>query len=120
MPRVLVGFLLLFCLLGLTSEARQERLQVTVTAYASGWITASGRRPRPGMIALSRDVERLLGVRFGDRVRLEGLGDYVFQDRMPWHWYRRVDLYLPSRQAAVQFGVRHAWLQRGARQADTS
>ena len=26
------------------------------------------------MIALSRDVERLLGVRFGDRVQLVGLG----------------------------------------------
>ena len=34
---------------------------IAVTAYASGTRTASGRRPRPGMIALSRDVERALG-----------------------------------------------------------
>jgi 3D (Asp-Asp-Asp) domain-containing protein len=104
---------LLLCLVGLTSDAHEQRLQVTVTAYAGGTITASGRRPQPGMLALSRDVERALGVRFGDRVHLAGLGTFVFHDRMPGYWTRRVDLYLPSRHAARQFGIRQALLQRG-------
>ena len=106
MRRVALPLLILLCLLALTSDARQDRLQVTVTAYASGWITASGRRPRPGMIALSRDVERLLGVRFGDRVQLVGLGTYVFEDRMPWYWHRRVDVYLPPTVRALDFGIK--------------
>ncbi len=107
MRRIALPLLILLCLLAFTSDARQERLQVTVTAYASGWITASGRRPRPGMIALSRDVERLLGVRFGDRVQLVGLGTYVFEDRMPWYWHRRVDVYLPPKARALDFGIKH-------------
>jgi 3D (Asp-Asp-Asp) domain-containing protein len=107
------ALLLLLCLVGLNSDAHEQRLQVTVTAYAGGTITASGRRPQPGMIALSRDVERALGVRFGDRVHLAGLGTFVFHDRMPRQWSRRVDLYLASRHAARQFGRQHALLRRG-------
>jgi 3D (Asp-Asp-Asp) domain-containing protein len=108
------ALLLLLCLVGLTSEAHPHRLQVTVTAYASGTRTASGHRPQPGMLALSRDVERGLGVRFGDRVHLTRLGTFVFHDRMPRYWHRRVDLYLPTRHAARQFGVRRTGLTRPA------
>jgi 3D (Asp-Asp-Asp) domain-containing protein len=82
-------------------------LPVTLTAYAAGLRTASGRRPGPGTLALSRDVERLLGSHFGDQVTLEGLGVFVFQDRMPGYWRRRVDLYLPPRTRALHFGKRH-------------
>ena len=110
-PPLTRAALLLLCLLALRGDACPERLPVTVTAYASGTVTASGRRPQPGMLALSRDVERALGVRFGDRVQLAGLGTYTFQDRMPRRWTRRVDLYLPSRHAARQFGKQRgtAW-----------
>jgi 3D (Asp-Asp-Asp) domain-containing protein len=111
---VTCALLSLWCI-ALAGDARQGSLEVTVTAYSGGWITASGRRPRPGMIALSRDVERALGLRFGDRVVLAGLGTYVFDDRMPWYWWRRVDLYLGSRAAAVQFGLRRARLTRAPR-----
>ncbi len=98
--------ILLVCLWTLPGETSPHCLHVTVTAYASGWVTASGTRPAPGVIALSRDVERALGVRFGDRVTLEGLGTYRFTDRMPWYWHRRVDLYMSSRRAALTFGKR--------------
>ena len=126
------GLLLLgFCLVALTGDTRQDRLKVTVTAYAGGTITASGTRPRVGILALSRDVERTLGLRFGDQVVLrtasdratreassppQDLGTYVFADRMPWYWWRRVDLYLGSRAAAVQFGLRRAVLTRTPRE----
>jgi 3D (Asp-Asp-Asp) domain-containing protein len=110
-PRAL---LLGLCLVALTSDAHEQRLQVTVTAYAGGTVTASGRRPQPGMLALSRDVAHALGVSFGDRVHLAGLGTYTFEDRMPRRWSRRVDLYLPSRHAARQFGRRRTGLTRTA------
>ncbi|SRR5713101_950217 len=107
--RVSLGLVLvcLLCLFALTGDARQGSVRVTVTAYCDGTVTAAGTRPRPGIIALSRDVERLLGVQFGDHVRLEGVGEYVFLDRMPWYWYRRVDIYVPPRAKALEFGIRH-------------
>jgi len=101
----MLGVLCLLCLVALHGDApAADPLRVTVTAYASGTVTTSGKRPRPGMIALSRDVERALRVHFGDLVHLSGLGPYRFEDRMPWYWHRRVDVYLASRQAARQFG----------------
>lgn len=87
---------------------RVTRVPVAVTAYSSGTITASGKRVQPGMIALSRDVERDLGVQFGALVEVEGLGQFVFEDRMPRQWSRRVDIYIPSRRQALQFGIRKA------------
>ena len=105
------GLVTVLSLSFLTGETSTRRLRVTVTAYSAGWITASGTRPHPGEIALSRDVERTLGVRFGDRITLEGLGTYRFTDRMPWYWQARVDLYMTSRREARLFGKRQAWLQ---------
>lgn len=89
--------------------AHGQRLVVTVTAYASGIRTASGQRPQPGMIALSRDIERLLQAHFGDSIRLEGIGVFNFQDRMPgkpWYWHRRCDVYLATSMLARRFGIR--------------
>jgi len=105
----LVGLLVLLGALGLTTraDARVDALAVTVTAYHMGVVTASGTRPRQGIIALSRDVEGALGVHFGAALQLGHLGIYRFEDRMPRYWHRRVDLYLPSRRAARQFGIRH-------------
>ena len=93
----------------------QAPLYVSVSAYSSGSHTASGLRPRPGMIALSRDLERHFKAHFGDTILLDTLGSYTFQDRMPWthwHWYRRVDIYMPSRLAAIHFGVKHGIVLR--------
>src|SRR4029450_191165 len=62
-------------------HAPAPRLRVTVTAYSHSGKTASGRRVRPGIVALSRDVEQALGVTLGERVVLEGLGTFVLDDR---------------------------------------
>jgi hypothetical protein len=138
-PAAARAALLLLCLLALRGDACPERLAVTVTAYASGTVTASGRRPQPGMLALSRDVERALGVRFGDQVQLLPMTNdelrivkgrkirsplrnsqfairtsYRFEDRMPRRWTRRVDRYLSTRHAARQFGIQRAWVARAA------
>lgn len=81
------------------------RLRVTVTAYSQAGPTASGRRGRPGMVALSRDVERALGVTLGEPVVLEGLGTFAFHDRMAARHRRRADLFVASPRVARRFGV---------------
>ncbi len=105
---LLAGLLLLPPL----AQGSPARLVVTVTAYASGMRTAAGVRPRGGIVAVSRDVERQLGLRFGDVVEVSGVGRLIFRDRMPARWTRRIDVYLPTRAAAVQFGRRTGWLRR--------
>jgi 3D (Asp-Asp-Asp) domain-containing protein len=86
-------------------QAPAPRLRVTVTAYSHSGKTASGRRVRPGIVALSQDVERALGVAFGEPVVLEGLGTFVFDDRMSARHRRRADIFVASQQAARRFGT---------------
>lgn len=85
---------------------------VTVTAYHPGvraagsrpGITASGLRVEEGMIALSADIENCLNMNFGDKVKLEGLGVYQFQDRMARRCRQKVDIFMTTRHEAIQFG----------------
>jgi 3D (Asp-Asp-Asp) domain-containing protein len=85
---------------------------VTVTAYSySGGatphgITASGKKVQEGMIALSRDVEGMMNLNFGDRVLLHGLGVFEFQDRMASRWRYKADVFMQSDHSARRFGVR--------------
>jgi len=85
---------------------------VTVTAYSYNGgagrhgITASGRKVREGMVAVSRDVERTLNLAFGDRVLLHGLGVYEYQDRMAGRMRKKADVFLNSDHKARRFGVR--------------
>ena len=89
-------------------QAPASRLQVTVTAYSHTGKTASGQRVRPGIVALSRDVEQALGVTFGARVVVEGVGTFVFEDRVSARLRRRVDIFMPLPQMARRFGVKVA------------
>lgn len=86
---------------------------VSVTAYSSNCfrpphrgVTASGKRVKEGMIAVSRDVERTLNLDFGDRVLLHGLGVFEFQDRMHTRWRKKVDVFMRSVPNARRFGVK--------------
>ena len=85
---------------------------VSVTAYsyfggqAPHNITASGKRVKEGMVALSRDVERNLNLNFGDRVLLHGLGVFEFQDRMAPRMTLKADVFMHSNHKARRFGVR--------------
>lgn len=80
---------------------------VKVTAYCHPGKTASGLRVQDGILALSRDLEYNLDMRFGDLVRLEGLGTYLFQDRMAHYKRRQADIWMPCRTQALQFGVKY-------------
>ncbi len=80
---------------------------VKVTAYCHSGRTASGTRVREGILALSRDLEYQLGMRFGDLVKLEGLGTFAFEDRMASYKRRQADIWLPRYAEAMRFGVKY-------------
>jgi hypothetical protein len=107
--------ILLLCgvlLVVMQADARERGIPVTVTAYSwSGYRSSSGRWPYVGMLAVSRDLERSLGLRFGQRLWLERLGVYIFGCRMPPQWHARVDIYLPTARQARHFGVHRSVLR---------
>jgi 3D (Asp-Asp-Asp) domain-containing protein len=80
---------------------------IKVTAYCHPGRTASGLRVQDGILALSRDLEYNLDMRFGDTVKLEGFGTFSFQDRMASYKVRQADIWMPCRSEALRFGVKH-------------
>ena len=91
---------------------------VVVTAYnpvvtqtdSTPTITASNKRVRPGIVALSRDLEKEFGFKFGDTVVIEDHGSFVFEDRMNKRWTRRVDILMFSWEDARKFGAQRSFL----------
>ncbi|RJQ37307.1 hypothetical protein C4552_01150 [Candidatus Parcubacteria bacterium] len=88
---------------------------MTVTAYSSSvdetdstpFITASGTRTRHGIVATNMFP-------FGTRVRIPELfGDEVFvvEDRMHRRFSDRIDVWMPSKWQALQFGKRQASIE---------
>ncbi len=67
-------------------------------------ICAWGDRIRPGIIAISRDLERS-GLTRGKEVHIEGIGKVVVLDRMHHRKRNQIDLYMESYEDAVEFGV---------------
>lgn len=100
-------------------------LEVTVTAYSSTpdqtdatpFVTASGRRVRPGIVAVSRDLEAR-GLTFGTRLVITDVGGpgcgavawelvgktLEVDDRMHRRKRRQLDVWMPSRAKALRFG----------------
>lgn len=109
---------MIICLLGVgllflpqpTIGLKMSIVSVTAYSYNGGQypysITASGKRVKEGMVAVSRDVERNLSLRFGDRLLLHGLGVFEFQDRMASRWRLKADVFMHSNQKARRFGVK--------------
>jgi 3D (Asp-Asp-Asp) domain-containing protein len=110
--------LAIFCLFGLaallvpqpTKSVTMSIVTVTAYSYSGGQpphgITASGRRVKEGMVAVSRDLERSLQLDFGDRVLLHGLGVFQFQDRMAQSQRKKVDVFMQTDSKARRFGVK--------------
>ncbi len=91
---------------------------VTITAYTSmkeltdddPWVTASGTRPRiesgTHTMAVSRDL--LATVPYGTMVKVSCKGRHFYglvEDTMNKRWKRRVDIWFPTFEQAVRFGV---------------
>lgn len=119
----MIGILLVGLLLcsPLPSFGRQATSigKINVTAYTyykkSKNITASGIKVREGHVALSPDIRRRFKPKFGDKILLEGLGLFEYQDHMPNQWHRKADVFIGDGCEARQFGVKkgiHAWLIR--------
>lgn len=93
-------------------------IPVTVTAYnaevaqtdSTPFITASNKRVREGIVALSRDLERDYGLTWGDKVYIIGIGEFEFQDRMNRRFKKRVDIFMWSKRRALKFGKKKAKL----------
>ena len=87
----------------------RRRLRLTATAYCPDCLdddgpqlSASGAPVRAGRtVAVSRDLRRLLG----RKVYIEGVGVRVVEDLMHPRHAGRLDLCLPNKRQAVDFGV---------------
>ncbi len=101
----LAAFSLVFCIPQPTISLSMA--VVKVTAYCHPGRTASGIRVQDGILALSRDLEYQLDMRFGELVKLEGLGTYAFEDRMASYKRRQADIWMPGYSQAMRFGVKH-------------
>jgi 3D (Asp-Asp-Asp) domain-containing protein len=98
-----------------------RELLVTAHAYTSRveetdsqpTLAASGGRLRPGMRAIAVSPDLLaMGIEYGTRVELEGLGEWIVLDRMGDAHRRAVDLYMgEDRDAALAFGKRRVKLR---------
>lgn len=104
--------------------------QITLTGYSSTpdqtdstpFVTASNQRVRPGILALSRDLLRPYNpegpFRFGDEVEIVGVGTFRVEDTMNARWRRRGDVWFPSRNQALKFGIRQAYLGHKAKSSE--
>ncbi len=96
---------------------------VVATGYSSSvwetdetpFVTATNTHTRYGIVALSRDLLRRYTsdapFAFGDIVHISGIGDFIVEDSMNARWRNRVDVWFPSRTAAVTFGRREVILR---------
>ncbi len=87
-------------------------IPIHVTAYtpsreecdSTPYITASNKKVRAGIVALSRDLEKKLKVKFGDFVVIEGIGTYDFQDRTSRKLKLTADIFMWTKEEAMEFG----------------
>lgn len=73
-------------------------------------ICAWGDHVRPGIIAISRDLEKL-GLKRGTEVFVEGIGKRIVMDRMHRRKRNQIDLFMESYDDAVQFGVQEVTIR---------
>lgn len=100
------------------SRYGSRSLRVTATAYtshenqtdSSPFLAAWNNRLTPGMkvIAVSRDLLSMYGLRNGTKVRIGGLpGIYHVRDKMNKRYKNRIDIYMGlDRQKALRWGRR--------------
>ncbi len=86
-----------------------EEIRVSVTAYTlkecyhNKGKTASGELVKPGMVAVSRDLERK-GLKLGTRIKISDMGTFIVKDRTSRRNRGNVDIYMHSYNKAIQFG----------------
>lgn len=103
--------------LAAATHGKTHSLVVMSTAYTTATaetqsvapgVTAWGEHLTPGMkaIAVSRDLIAK-GLTHNVKVHIEGLnGTYVVLDKMSKRWTNKIDIFIPSRQKAREWGKR--------------
>ena len=98
--------------------------EVKVTGYSSSrdqcdadpFTTASNKQVRDGIVALSRDLLRRYNpdapFDWGDRVHIEGVGEFVVEDSMNARYRHRADIWFPDRRSAANWGIQSLKLSR--------
>jgi 3D (Asp-Asp-Asp) domain-containing protein len=89
----------------------QPRRELTVTAYSpresetdsSPFLTATNRRVRAGIVAVSRDLFDQ-GWVFGKKVYVKGYGIYTIDDLMHKRKRNQIDIFMYDTQQALRFG----------------
>ena len=85
-------------------------------------ICAWGDRIKPGIIAISRDLERV-GLTRGKEVHIEGIGKRIVMDRMHPRKRNQIDLYMEDYEDAVRFGVKEltiSWTEEDPNEKESS
>jgi 3D (Asp-Asp-Asp) domain-containing protein len=102
--------LLGICILCISSgSVWAEEIKISVTAYTlkecyhNKGKTASGELARPGIVAVSRDLERK-GLKLGTKIKISNMGTFVVKDRTSRGNHGNVDIYMPSHTKALRFG----------------
>lgn len=96
-----------------TIESLQPKRTLTVTAYsprkretdATPFHTASNRKVRNGIVAVSRDLFAQ-GWVFGKKVYLKGMGVFVIDDLMAEEKRQQIDIFMFDTDKALRFGKR--------------
>jgi 3D (Asp-Asp-Asp) domain-containing protein len=111
MTRNILGTLFMLSL-GLASCASAGTYHVTTTGYSLSGTTATGKRSRPGHVALSRDL--LKSIPYGSLVKITSVkgsncGGYktatlIVEDTMARSKYKTVDIRLGSYAKAIEWG----------------
>ena len=104
-------------------DSFRRQMTVTATAYTSHVnqtdstpnIAAWGDRLKPGMkvIAVSRDMLDLYGLKHRSKVRIKGLdGEYLVLDKMNKRWKKKIDIYMgKDLKKAFKWGRKKVELQ---------
>jgi 3D (Asp-Asp-Asp) domain-containing protein len=111
---VLLGICILFVSSG---SVWAEGTKIAVTAYTlrecyhNKGKTASGELVRPGIIAVSRDLERR-GLKIGTKIKISDMGTFIVKDRTSHRNRGNVDIYMYSNRTALKFGrQKYAFVQ---------
>ncbi len=107
---IMMATILLLAFSLIASAQSVKTVAVKVSAYTSvenhNGKTASGRDPKVGYIAVSKDLEEKHGLKFGDKVQIKGLGMFEVQDRTSDEKKNWVDIYMTSYRKALRFGIK--------------
>jgi 3D (Asp-Asp-Asp) domain-containing protein len=103
---VLLGIFILF---NAAISVQAEEIKVSVTAYTlkecyqNKGITSSGEYVRPGIVAVSRDLEAQ-GLKLGTKIKISGMGTFVVKDRTSKRNRSNIDIFMNSHAKAIRFG----------------